>query len=81
MGWLIGPAFFSAIAAFLAVRIFDFIFGGVTSNLASAARAGVFVSAWTAVTTGTGMRGLNKRVRRLRRHTTGVLDALTSRKR
>lgn len=67
MGWLIGPAFFSAIGAFLAVRIFDFIFGGVTSNVANAARAGVFVSAWTAVTTGTGIRGFNKRIRGLRK--------------
>lgn len=66
MGWLIGPTIASAMVAYVAVRIFSYIFGEANSGVANAARAGVFVAAWTAVTAGSGMRGFNKRVRKLR---------------
>ena len=81
MSWLIGPVVASWAIAYVAVRIFDYIFAGATGSVANAARASVFVSAWTAVTAGTGMRGLDKRVRGLRRRTRGIsgrtIDAIT----
>lgn len=71
LGWLFGPTLFSVAAAFVAVRIFDAFFDGVTGTVVNTARSGVFVSAWTAVTTASGMRGFSKRVRKLRRLTKG----------
>lgn len=66
MGWLIGPTIASAMVAYVAVRIFSYIFGEASSGAANVARAGVFVSTWTAVTAGMGMRSFDKRVRKLR---------------
>lgn len=81
MGWLIGPVVASWAVAFLVVRIFDYVVGGATNKVVDVTRAGLFVSAWTAVTAGTGMRGFDKRVRGLRRRTRGikgeVFNALT----
>ena len=66
MGWLIGPTLASFFAAFIAVKLFDFIFGGVTSRMASVARAGVLIGTWTAVTTKGGMLGFGKKVKQLK---------------
>ena len=66
MGWLIGPTLASFFAAFLAVKLFDFIFGGVTSSIVNVARAGVFIGTWTAVTTKGGMHGFSKKVKQLK---------------
>jgi len=53
-------------AAFAAVKIFDYIFSEAASGLASSARAGLFVTTWTAVTAKAGMHSFTKRVRQLR---------------
>ena len=54
-------------ASFIAVKIFDYIFGGATSGLVSTARAGVFVATWTAVTAQAGMHGFTSRIQALRK--------------
>ena len=76
MGWLIGPTLASFFAAFLAVKLFDFIFGGVTSSMVSVARAGLFVATWTAVTTKGGMHGFGKKVKQLKA-SNQIIKALT----
>ena len=66
MGWLVGYMLASMVGAFFVVRIFDYIFSGVSSGIAHTARAGLFVGTWTAITVSEGMRDLSKRARRLR---------------
>lgn len=80
MSWLVGYVIASMVAAFIVVRLFDYIFSGVVSGLAHAVRASLFVGVWTAVTTGSGMRDFSKRLRQLRhrnREVSGLLDART----
>ncbi len=64
MSWLIGYTLASMAAAFIAIRIFDYIVSEATDNLA---RASVFVATWTAVTAQSGMRGVSKSAQRLRK--------------
>ena len=66
MRWLVGPTIASLVGAFLVVRIFEYIFGGAQGALGNAAKAGLFVTTWTTITTGSGMRDFSKRVRSLR---------------
>ena len=66
MGWLLGYTIASMIGAFLVVPIFDYVAAGVTGGLGNTARLGLFVSTWTAITTGSGMRDFTDRVRQLR---------------
>lgn len=66
MAWLIGYTLASMAAAFVVVRIFDYLFSGVTGSLVSAARFVVFALVWTAVTVRSGMRSFTRRVRQLR---------------
>lgn len=66
MSWLVGYTLASMVAAFIVVRIFDHLFSGAAGGLVHAARAGIFVSTWTAITTGSGMRAFSKRARQLR---------------
>ena len=77
MGWLIGPTIASFVAAFLVVKLFDFIFGGVTGSIASVARACLFVVTWTAVSAKGGMRSFTRKVRQLRAGNQEMLKALT----
>ena len=67
MGWLVSYTLTSLAAAFVVVKIFDYIFGGVSSGLVSSARAGLFVATWTAVTAKAGMHGFTRRIGNLRR--------------
>lgn len=76
MGWLIGPTLASFFAAFIAIKLFDYIFASVSNGAVSATRAGVFVATWTAVTTMTGMRGFRKRVRQIRERNVAAIKAL-----
>ena len=66
MGWLINYLLASMVTSFVIVKIFDYIFAGVTSGLVSGARFPLFVVTWTAVTAKAGMHGFTKRVRQLR---------------
>ena len=66
MGWLIGYTIASLVGAFFVVRLFEYALAGVAGGLAGVAKASLFVSVWTAITTGTGMRAFSKTVRGLR---------------
>ena len=66
MGWLVGYTLASMATSFLVVKIFDWLFAGVTDGLLSIPRAGLFVGTWTVITAQAGMHGFTKRVRRLR---------------
>ena len=66
MGWLIGPTLFSLLLAFLAVKLFEYVFPGVMGWLGSVARFGVFIITWTTVTVVAGMHGFTGKVRQLR---------------
>ena len=76
MGWLLGSTLASIVASIIVVKIFDYIFEGASSGLVSAARVGLFVATWTAITASAGMRGFSKRVRQLRQGHTKVIGAL-----
>ena len=64
MSWLIGYTLASMAAAFITVRIFDYVVSGASDNFA---RASVFITTWAAVTAQSGMRGFSKSARRLRK--------------
>lgn len=67
MGWLVGSTLASIVASFIAIKVFDYVFVGVTGGLVGGARLGLFVVTWTAVTTQSGMHGVTSRIRGLRR--------------
>ena len=67
MGWLVGYTLASMAASFVVVKIFDYLFAGVTSGLVSIVRFPLFVATWTAITAQAGMRGFTKKVRQLRK--------------
>lgn len=77
MGWLIGPTLASFVAAFIVVKIFDYLFAGAMGGLGSTVRAGLFVGTWTAVTTKAGMHGFNQKVRRLRQGNQRAIKAIS----
>ena len=79
MGWLISMTLASFAAAFIAVKIFDYAFSGVTGTLGSVARAGVFIVTWTAVTAQLGIRGFTSKVRQLRQSNAKAIKALLKR--
>ncbi len=66
MGWLTSSLMASVVVAVVAVRICEYLFGGVTSGLGWGVRYAVFCLTWTAVTTLTGMHGVSKQMRRLK---------------
>ena len=76
MGWLIGNVMGSMVAAFVIVRVWDWLSVGVTGSVASVARASIFVTVWTAITTVTGMRAVDQGERQLRQVHKGVLSRL-----
>ena len=75
MSWLVGYTLASMVTSFIVVKIFDWLFAGVTSTLVSIATFCLFIVTWTAVTAKAGMHGFTKRVRRLRQGSTkeGIL--------
>jgi hypothetical protein len=73
MSWLIGYTLASMAAAFIAIRIFDYVVSGATDNLA---RASVFVVTWTAVTAQSAMRGVSKSAQKLRQRSADVKSLL-----
>ena len=80
MGWLVSYTLASIVAAFLVVKIFDYVFAEVSGSLVNIARFGLFVGTWTAVTAKGGMGGFSKRIRVLRQgsaNATARIEALT----
>ena len=72
MSWLVSLVVTSLLGSYLITKIFDTIFGGILGPAASTAKNSVFVSTWTAITTGLGLRGINKTARNLRQRGKGV---------
>ena len=66
MSWLVSLVITSMLGAALVVKICDTIFGGIIGPTANAAKASIFVSAWTALTTLLGIRSVKKTARNLR---------------
>ena len=69
MSWLLSATIASIVGAFFVVRLFEYLAAGLVGSVASTAKASLFVSVWTAITTGSGMRGFKKIVRGLRQRT------------
>lgn len=72
MSWFVSMVMTSMLGAVLAVKILDLIMGGIVGPAVSAAKTSLFVSAWTAITTGLGVRGMKKAARNLRAGGKGV---------
>lgn len=66
MGWLVNYVVASWVLAIVAVKLYDYLFAGVSSGLSNVARATIFIGTWTLVTTASGMHGFTKGVRNLR---------------
>ena len=81
MGWLIGPTLASFIAAFIVVKLFDYIFAGVSGSLVNIARVGLFILTWAVVTAKGGMSSFSKTVRHLRQGNAVALETLTKERR
>ena len=77
MGWLVGPTIASLVAAFIAVKIAEYVFGGMSGILGSVAKPVLFVLTWTAVSTQTTMRSFSSRIRALRQGNQKAIKALT----
>lgn len=77
MGWLVGSTLASLVAAVIVVKIFDYLLAGMVGGFANAARMGLFVVTWTAVTVKSGMHGVTAQVRQLRQGNTKAIEALT----
>lgn len=70
--WLVGYTLASMVAGFVVVRMVDYFLSGLAGGLASAAKATAFSSAWTAVTSGAGMRAFTQRVRQVRQGVSAI---------
>ena len=79
MKWLGGPILASLLGAFLVVRIVESVSGGAQGAVVSAVKASLFVATWTAITTGSGMHDVSKRVRQLREKTMSLGRRLDTR--
>src|SRR3990167_1858726 len=76
MGWLGGYTIASWLGATIIVRIYDLIVGGLVGGGVHTARTGLFVGAWTAITTWMGMRDFNGGVRKLRQRNREVSERI-----
>ena len=72
MGWLVQYAVASLILGAALVYIYDHTLGQIVNRVTGPVRAGIFVGAWTLLTTFLGLRGFTKGVRWLRERTKGV---------
>ena len=81
LSWLVGYTLASMVGSVLVVRLFDYMFSWLPSGvLVSTVKAGLFVTTWTAITTGSGMRAFSTRVRGLRRKTRSLSGWLNTRR-
>jgi hypothetical protein len=76
MGWLVSYAIAAAAAAYVVVRIWEFLFSGATSGVAAAVKPGIFVATWTAVTAREGMRSVTSVTSRWRKRSEGVSEKM-----
>ena len=76
MSWLVGMTLASMAAAFIVMRIFDYITSGMGGWLSGIIKPIAFVGTWTAVTTSSGLRAFSERVRGLRHRCRSVQKQL-----
>ena len=74
MRWLVSLVVTSVFGAVLVVKIVETIFGGILGPALVATKNSLFVSLWTAITTGKGLHDIKKGAGNLRK------DPLTKRK-
>ena len=77
MGWLVGPTIASLVAAFIAVKLVEYVFGGVSGTLMNVAKPILFVATWTTVSTQVAMRSVTRSVKHLRQGNQKAIKALT----
>jgi hypothetical protein len=78
LSWLVGYTLASIVAAFVIVRIFDYIFAGVSGNIVAGARLGLFVGAWTVVTAKAGMHTITRQARQLRHGNASAMNRINA---
>ena len=66
MGWLVSYTLASIAAAYVVVKIFDYLFTGIAGGFAGSVRAGLFILTWTLVTAQAGMQGVTKKVQQVK---------------
>ena len=71
MGFLVQYALASLLLSVVLLYIYDHTIGQVVNRAPSVVRVGVFVGAWTVITTILGVRGFAKAVSALRQKTKG----------
>ena len=76
MSWLVGMTLASMAAAFIVMRILDYIFAGMGGWISVVAKPAVHVGVWAAVTAHSGMRAFSERVRGLRHRCRSVQKQL-----
>lgn len=77
MRWLVGYTLASMAIAFVAVRVFEYLFAGATSGFVVIAKPAVFAASWTAVTAQAGMQRVTSQARSWRRRSADIREALT----
>lgn len=81
MKWLSGSMIASIVGALLVVRLFEYLSAGAVHGVAaSTTKASLFVTTWTAITTGSGMRSFSATVRNLRQKTMSLSGWLNTRR-
>ena len=65
-GWFFWTAVASALGAFVAVRLFDYLFSSASAGVAAVARPAAFAGVWTTVTTKLGLKAVADKVHGLR---------------
>lgn len=68
MRWLISLVVTSAFGAVLIVKIVETIFGGILGPALVATKNSLFVSVWSAITTGKGLHDIKKGAGNLRKN-------------
>jgi hypothetical protein len=67
MGWLLWYTLASMAVAFIAIRIIELLFTGLSVSVMGVVKPVVFVASWTAVTTQSGMHRVTSQARQFRR--------------
>ena len=67
MNWLVSLVVGSVALSVIATKIYEVIAGNIIGPTAQAVKTSIFVSAWTAFTTVTGLRAVTEFLRHFRR--------------
>lgn len=78
LGWLVGYTIASIVTAFIVVRLFDYIFTGLTDGWANFIKFCLFVLTWTAVTAKGGMHSFSRQVKRIRQGNRALMNRISA---